>query len=46
MLIGLDKNISIKELYQEVFNKLKANVGSIEIKNLIILDNETILSKF
>ena len=47
MLIGLDKNnLTVKELYQEVFNKVKASVGSIDIKNMIILDNESIISIF
>lgn len=44
MFVGLDKNISIKELYQEVHSKIKTNVGSIEMKNIMILDNESIIS--
>lgn len=44
MFIGLDKTMTVKELYQEVFNKVKASVGNLELKNILILDNESLLS--
>jgi len=44
MFIGLDKNLSVKELYQEVYNKVKMNVGNLELKNILVLDNESLLS--
>lgn len=46
MFIGLDKTMTVKELYQEVFNKVKTSVGNLELKNILILDNESLLSKF
>lgn len=45
MLIGLDKSLSIKEIIQEVYNKIKSNVGSLSQKNMMVIDNESILSK-
>ena len=44
MFIGLDKTMTVKELYQEVFNKVKTSVGNLELKNILILDNESLLS--
>ena len=45
MLIGLDKtNFSISEMYNELANKLKSQVGKIDSKNIIIVDNESLIS--
>lgn len=47
MLIGLDKNnLNIRDLYQEIQNKLKNQVGRIDMKNILIIDNESLISKF
>lgn len=44
MLIGLDKSLTIKEICQEVYNKIKSNVGSLSLKNMMVIDNESIMS--
>jgi len=45
MFLGLDKiNLTIKELYQEIYIKIKTQVGNIDIKNILIIDNESLLS--
>ena len=44
MFIGLDKiNLTVKELYQEIYIKIKTQVGGIEIKNIMVIDNESLL---
>ena len=44
MFIGLDKvNLSIKELYQEIYIKIKTLVGDIKHENIMILDNDSLL---
>ena len=43
---GLDKvNLTIKELYQEILIKMQTLVGNVEIKHIMILDNESLLGK-
>jgi len=45
MLIGLDKvSFSIKELYQEIHNKFNTMVGTLSLNNIMILDNESLLT--
>lgn len=45
MFIGLDKiNLTVKELYQEIYIKIKTQIGGIEIKNIMVIDNESLLS--
>ena len=47
MFIGLDKvNLSIKELYQEIYIKIKTLVGEIKHENIMILDNDSLLGRF
>jgi hypothetical protein len=47
MFLGLDKiNLTVKELYQEIYIKLKTTVGAIDIKNILIVDNESLLCNF
>ena len=47
MFIGLDKvNLSIKELYQEIYIKIKTLVGDIKHENIMILDNDSLLGSF
>jgi hypothetical protein len=42
---GLDKvNLTIKELYQEILIKMQTLVGNVDIKNIMILDNESLLA--
>lgn len=42
---GLDKvNLTIKELYQEILIKMQTQVGHVEMKNIMILDNESLLA--
>lgn len=44
MFVGLDKvNLSIKELYQEIYIKIKTLVGDIKHENIMILDNDSLL---
>ena len=46
MLIGLDRvSFTIKELYQEIHNKFNTMVGSLSLHHIMILDNESLLSK-
>lgn len=41
---GLDKiNLTIKELYQEILIKMQTLVGNVDIKNIMIIDNESLL---
>ena len=43
---GLDKvNLTIKELYQEILIKMQTLVGNVDIKNIMILDNESLLGR-
>ena len=47
MFLGLDKiNLTVKELYQQIYIKLKTTVGAIDIKNILIVDNESLLCNF
>jgi hypothetical protein len=44
MFLGLDKvNLSIKELYQEIFIKLKTLVGEVKHEHIMVLDNDSLL---
>jgi hypothetical protein len=46
IFIGLDKvNLSIKELYQEIYIKIKTLVGDIKHENIMVLDNDSLLGK-
>jgi len=41
---GLDKvNLTIKELYQEILIKMQTLVGHVDIKSIMIIDNESLL---
>ena len=46
MFIGLDKvNHTIRELYQEILIKVGSHVGKLTIKQVMVLDNLSILCK-
>lgn len=44
MFTGLAKNnLTVKELYQEVYIKMQTLVGKVNMKDILVLDNQTLL---
>jgi hypothetical protein len=46
LIVGLDRfTYTIRELYQELVNRLGTMVGRVKAQNIMIIDNESLLSK-
>lgn len=45
MIFGLDKSTyTVRDIYQEIYNKLTTSVGSLQMQNIMLLDNESLLA--